>query len=80
MQSEWIFYVVRSDRWDLNFDNFEDGSAYWLHVGPVCFTFGFKSLDPVVPFRWRLAWAAFWNWCRRVEVVRAHMQQPRQAA
>jgi hypothetical protein len=61
-KSSWIFEIVRSYRWDLTFGKFEDGSAYWLHVGPVSFTFGFKGAKPVEPFNAIVAFAAIKTW------------------
>lgn len=60
--NHWIFEVVRSCRWDLTYGNFEDGSAYWLHVGPLCYSFGFKGVMPVEPLRFRLALGAVRTW------------------
>lgn len=58
----WIFEIVRSCRWDLSLGNLEDGSAHWLHLGPMCFTFGFKGAMPVVPLRTGLAFGAIKTW------------------
>jgi len=60
--NHWVFEIVRSCRWDLSLGNFEDGSAYWLHLGPVCFTFGFKGAMPVEPLRTGLAFSAIKAW------------------
>lgn len=61
-ESHWVFEVVRSCRWDLTYGSFEDGSAYWLHIGPLCFAFGFKGTMPVEPLSFGLALGAIKPW------------------
>lgn len=62
MRTNWMFEIVQAETWSLSFDHFEDGSAYWAHVGHVCFTFGYIGTLPVPQLTRERALAAIKRW------------------
>jgi hypothetical protein len=63
---DWKFEIVRAQSWAMTADKLGDGSAYWLHVGPICLMFAFHGKLPVAPLTRGLALLAFRDWYHRV--------------
>src|SRR5262245_21184084 len=63
--ARWILTVTRACDWGVSAGGLEDGSGYWLQVGPLSVSLGYAGLAPVRPLTLAALLCAVGTWIRR---------------